>query len=125
VAPLGLALSLSLAMVLGLAVPTRAHAELPRDVKAVLTTSLYGLVGGTVMGVASYPLTGDPKSIFVGSSLGLYLGIGVGIYYILNRDDPNNPLVTPPPPGAIPLEKSEVGTETPPLILVKVPVLRF
>jgi hypothetical protein len=62
------------------------------NVKAVLTTSIYGIIGGTAMGLIAYPLTGEFKNVFLGSSIGLYLGIGVGLYHIYHREDPGNPL---------------------------------
>lgn len=88
-----------LALSLG-AQPRSAHA-LDRDVRAVLIAGLYGIAGGTILGAASLPLTREPRTVFMGSSLGLYLGIAVGFYYIWHRYDPGNPLhmdPEPPPP---------------------------
>ncbi len=63
-----------------------------RDVKAVLVTGTYGLVAGTAAGAISYPMTKSVRGVFIGSSIGLYLGIAAGVYYITHREDPDNPL---------------------------------
>ena len=65
-----------------------------RDVRAVLTTSAYGVAGGTLLGLASLPLHRSGRSVFMGTSLGLYLGAIVGFYYIGHRDDRGNPLAS-------------------------------
>ena len=77
---------------------TPAHA-LNRDVRAVLITSGYGVAAGTILGLASFPLNQNPRSIFIGSSVGLYLGIAVGVYYIFHRYSPENPLHMQPEPA--------------------------
>jgi hypothetical protein len=56
-----------------------------RDVRAVLVISAYGLVGGTLLGLAALPFNQDARTVFIGSSLGLYLGIAVGHYYVYDR----------------------------------------
>lgn len=70
-------------------IPARA---LDRDVKAVILTSLYGAVAGTVLGAASYPFSQSVRGIFMGTSIGLYLGAAAGTYHVYHRDDPENPL---------------------------------
>lgn len=45
------------------------------------------------MGIVAWPLTGQGKSIFLGSSIGLYLGMIAGIYHISNKDNPENPFL--------------------------------
>jgi hypothetical protein len=85
------ALICALLLALATAVPRPALA-LDRDFKSVLVGGGYGLLGGTVLGLASYPLTRDARSIFIGSAVGLYLGIIVGIYNVVDRDNPENPL---------------------------------
>src|SRR5262245_35933188 len=70
---------------------TPAHA-VTREVRNVFTTTVYGIGGGTILGLISYPFTRDPKTIFMGSSIGGYLGFAIGIYHISHRDDPGNPL---------------------------------
>ena len=53
---------------------------------------------GTLGGALSYGFTQDWRTIFQGTSVGLYLGIAVGIYYSLEHDNPENPLRGGPPP---------------------------
>jgi hypothetical protein len=74
-----------------LAVPKPAQA-IDRDVKAVLVASEYGMLGGTVLGLAALPFSQDIRNVFIGTSVGLYLGIAVGIYYVYNRYEEENPL---------------------------------
>jgi len=71
--------------------PSKA-AAMDKDVKAVIVAGTYGLAAGTLVGFALFPFTKKNRSIFLGSSIGLYLGIAVGLYFIANRYDPNNPL---------------------------------
>jgi hypothetical protein len=86
-----LAVSLTVSLAVSLA-SSRPAAAIDRDVKAVLTAGEYGIAGGTILGLAAMPFARDARAIFIGSSLGLYLGAAVGIYYILHRNDPDNPL---------------------------------
>ena len=50
------------------------------------------MVLGTAAGIAAWPFHRQLRSVLMGTSIGLYLGIAVGIYYINNRNDPQNPL---------------------------------
>src|SRR5690606_28800996 len=84
----GLALGLVMALAL---IPCQSYA-LSRDVKSVFVAGAYGALGGTVLGLAAYPSTQEARSIFMGTSIGLYLGLVVGIYFIANRNNPDNPL---------------------------------
>jgi hypothetical protein len=86
-----------LGLTLSLLIPHQNARALDRDVKAVLITGAYGIVGGTAIGLVSWPMTRQVRSIFMGSSIGLYLGLAAGIYFIQNRHDPDNPLYQPPP----------------------------
>lgn len=63
-----------------------------QDMRAVIRGGTYGLIGGTVVGIAVLPLTGSARGVFIGSSLGLYMGILMGVYHITHRDDPTNPV---------------------------------
>jgi hypothetical protein len=67
-----------------------AHA-IDQDTRSVIRGGTYGLIGGTVVGLAVLPLTGSVRGVFIGSSLGLYMGILLGVYHITHRDDPENP----------------------------------
>lgn len=91
-AAVGAALLLSVAF--GFPRPARA---VDPDVRTVLTTGLYGILGGTVLGLVSAPFTGTPRSVFIGTSIGLYLGAAVGVFHVMNRYDPENPLHQRPP----------------------------
>ena len=85
----------ALALVSGVFILPSSRAQaMDHDVKAVLVVSAYGLVGGTVLGLAALPFNQDIRTVFIGSSLGLYLGIAVGIYYVYDRYDQDNPLRT-------------------------------
>lgn len=72
---------------LSLMIPARAEA-MDRDLRSVLVAGGYGMVAGTVAGALTLPITQNARTMFVGTSLGLYLGIVVGIYYVLDKDNP-------------------------------------
>lgn len=93
-------------------VPNHSQA-MSRNVKSVFVAGAYGALGGTVLGLAAYPATQEARSIFMGTSIGLYLGIAVGIYFIANRNSPDNPLV------------SEWQFTEKPLVYVEWPIKRF
>src|SRR3954454_7541046 len=63
-----------------------------QDARTVIRGGTYGLIGGTVVGLAVLPLTGSARGVFIGSSLGLYMVSIMGVYHATHRDDPNNPL---------------------------------
>jgi hypothetical protein len=62
------------------------------DVRSVIVSGEFGLLGGAAIGLATLPFTGSLRNVFIGSSVGLWLGIAVGFYYISNRNNPDNPL---------------------------------
>ncbi len=92
-----LRLAAFLALIAGLqtALPAKpAHAfELDRNVKYVFIASGWGTLAGTfVGGVTMLVGSQQAKTMFLGSSVGLYLGIVVGVFYAIYRNDPQNPL---------------------------------
>ena len=76
----------SLALGMGVAAPRSAFAMNQR-VRTVLVAGAYGAVGGTALGLVSLPITRDSRSLFIGTSLGLYLGVAVGIYYLFDKSN--------------------------------------
>ena len=79
--------------------PQRVQA-VDRDVLFVIETAQYGLIGGTVLGLASLPMTHNARTIFIGSSIGLYLGIAAGLYLIFDREPSGgDPFNAPRGPG--------------------------
>lgn len=79
-----------LSLVVALTAPRLAYA-IGHDVRTVIVAGEYGILGGTILGVASLPFTQDARSIFIGSSIGLYLGIVVGVMYAFNRYQDEGP----------------------------------
>ncbi len=71
----------------------RAEA-LSRTGRSFLVMGGYGMIGGTVLGVASYPFTHQARTIFIGTSIGLYLGLALGAFYALNDYNPDRPFWT-------------------------------
>ena len=63
-----------------------------KNVRTVWVTGSYGILVGAGMGLIAWPLTGGGiRTLFMGMSVGLYLGIIIGIYHNQSRNDPNNP----------------------------------
>lgn len=62
------------------------------DQRAVMTGGLYGAIAGTLVGLITLPVSQSGRNVFVGTSVGLYLGMVAGLYHIHHRDDPSNPL---------------------------------
>lgn len=102
----------------------------PRDQKAIATSGLYGIGGGMLAGLLLFPVARTSRTIFIGGSVGLYLGIAVGVYHIYHRDDPGNPLSTRsaslPSQGEVP-GAMQIGQRNPaePEVEISLPVLRF
>lgn len=61
--------------------------------KEFITSVTYGVLAGTLVGVASLAFTSNPgenlNKIARGASLGLYLGIGLGLYVVYGGGDEN------------------------------------
>lgn len=77
---------------LSIALPAPSAQALDRDSRTVLKAGTYGILAGTAVGLLTWPVSQTNRSVFIGSSMGLYLGLAVGIYHITHRDDPSNPL---------------------------------
>lgn len=72
----------------------RAHASTEREnLRVFLQACGYGLLGGAALGAASLAVVEDPNSkvsnIAKGASLGLYAGIGFGLYQIYANSGSN------------------------------------
>ncbi len=91
----------------------RAEA-LGRTPRTLLVTAFWGLAAGTIAGAITYPFHHSLKGVFVGSAVGLYTGLAVGTYYVLDHDNPGNPLRSGP------LYRSQER-----LVGLRVPVLSF
>lgn len=66
--------------------------SMDRDVRTVLTAGIYGTGAGTILGMATLPFAQKVRGVFIGSSIGMYLGIATGIYIVTNRNNPDNPI---------------------------------
>ncbi|MCM2279366.1 MAG: hypothetical protein NDJ89_14925 [Oligoflexia bacterium] len=82
-----------------LCVPSTGLA-LDRDQRAIAVGIFYGAGAGTVLGLASLPLARSGKGVFMGTSIGLYLGLVAALYHIGHREDPENPLRVTTAPAA-------------------------
>ena len=60
----------------------RAQA-LDKNVRTVLVSGLYGAAAGTALGLVTYPFNHRLKTVFIGTSVGLYIGILMGFYLSL------------------------------------------
>ena len=66
-------------------IPRTSQAEMDGRVKAMLTVTTYGVVGGTLLGVASLAFGAKPRAIAIGASLGLYAGLIFGSYIVVSH----------------------------------------
>ena len=71
--------------------PSSTLAAGTSDFKTLETFSLYGAGAGTLAGLVTVPFTKDIRTMFIGTSVGLFLGIIAGFYHINNRGNPENP----------------------------------
>jgi hypothetical protein len=108
----------------------RANA-MTENTRILVRGGTYGLIGGTVVGLAVLPLTGSTRGVFIGSSLGLYVGLLMGVYDITHRNDPNNPFAMDYSEPATELDKmafqstSPIKSPPPPLLDFSIPVVTF
>ena len=75
-----------------LALGTHSARAWDQDKRTIVSTSSYGILVGTLAGLLTLPVHGNGRTVFVGTSVGLYLGIVVGLYHNAHRYDPSNPL---------------------------------
>lgn len=68
-----------------LAVPNKAHAEIPVKAKAFLTIVGYGTAGGAILGAATMAFGTSTRAVAQGASLGLYAGIIFGTYVLISH----------------------------------------
>lgn len=77
----------------------QSMAAKPQASRVFLLTSTYGVLVGTLTGLASLAFYEEPgthkRNIALGASLGLYTGILLGSYIYLLAPDPNAPRATP------------------------------
>src|SRR6186713_649496 len=72
-------MGLKLAIFLGVFFLSSLQAQaMSPTVKRILYAGIVGAAAGTVVGLATYPLHGEVKGIFLGTSVGLYTGLGIG-----------------------------------------------
>jgi uncharacterized membrane protein len=69
-------------------VPSKPAQAMSPQFKLIAITSGYGAVAGALLGVASLAFGAESDAIFVGASLGLYTGLGVGTYMVLTEPAP-------------------------------------
>jgi hypothetical protein len=65
----------------------QAHAKVHPNLVTIFRTAGLGVLGGTLIGLISFPFSQDARTIFMGSSVGLYVGAAAGVYFNGHRDD--------------------------------------
>ncbi|MGZ3689438.1 MAG: hypothetical protein ACXVBW_14140 [Bdellovibrionota bacterium] len=99
-----------------------------RRVKSFFFWSAIGLGAGTVVGFATLPAHQSLSGAFIGSGVGLFLGVVMGTYLAINIEQ--DPIFYPPesrnaPPQAV-LPAQQYALVRPPAIAqFSYPVLRF
>lgn len=74
---------LSFVLLLGSVTPTHAASPAMRKALVIGKAAAYGLGAGLVVGLASQVINSNTKNIFLGGSLGMYAGIGLGLYLLM------------------------------------------
>ncbi len=90
---------LALSFLFVLVAPIDARAEMDPRAKALASMSLYGVIGGTLLGVAVQAFDVSDslgRSMAKGASLGLYTGILFGSYVVLSHYYRTKALSQPP-----------------------------
>lgn len=65
----------------------KSHA-IDRKVLLVFKTAGYGAAAGLLVGAATWTLgLGTGRNLFTGASLGLYAGIGLGVYILMTQEE--------------------------------------
>ena len=100
----------------------KAHATYS-DGSTFIWMALYGMAAGTLMGLVAAPITQSGRSIFIGTSVGLYLGTAVSIYHFTHRYDPENPISPANPDYGQGIRNSAPGFQ--PIIAFSVPIATF
>ena len=98
--------------------------EMNQNTRTVFRTAEIGAIGGGIVGVAMLPFAGTgARGVFVGASVGLYLGIAVGFFLVSERRDAEHN------PTRAEIEEIEKMEKTPqqlrPIAEVALPVVRF
>ncbi len=76
----------------------QASAQMDPKTKALVSTSLYGTIGGALLGTAALAFGADGRWIAKGASLGLYSGLLFGSYIIVSHEwNKNRPSGEPDP----------------------------
>jgi len=82
---------------------SRSAVAAPSKTKVYVLTSTYGIMAGTLTGLASLAFYNSPgdhlRNVAVGASLGLYMGVLLGTYLIYFQPDPNAPKTSPSSPS--------------------------
>jgi hypothetical protein len=80
-----------LAASFSVAAPTPAHA-ISKNVRGFLIATGAGAAIGLGVGLATLPATNDLRGLAWGTLAGLFLGLSIGTYFLVRKDDPDNPL---------------------------------
>lgn len=86
-------------LIITLVITQSAQAEMDPKIKAMSTMAIYGTVGGALLGTAALAFDADGRSVAVGASLGLYMGLIFGGYVIgthyIKKNRMNQPIQEP------------------------------
>lgn len=103
-----------------LAAPLQAEAKLDKNLGVIFRTAAIGVVGGTLIGLATWPFSQNIRTVFMGSSVGLYVGAVAGVYFNAHRDDARLLLEHTPQARSPYVDLRQVV-----FVHVQVPVLKF
>jgi hypothetical protein len=109
-----------------LAHAAKAKPVLGKGTRTVLRTGLYGALAGTAVGLAALPFDRKARTVFIGTSSGLYLGLAVGLFLVWEDSEPEDYEVSQLSRlGAESVSPPRQQARTPPLFYTRMTVLRF
>ena len=116
------------ASVLVLPAPAQAAKEQPllsRGTRTVLRTGLYGSLAGTAVGLVAFPFTQKVRTVFIGTSTGLYLGLALGLFLAWEDSEPEDYSLSRLGPTWRGEGMPALSEASPPLLYGQVTLLRF